>query len=174
MGRIGIAVLVFSCVALAGSAHAACGGGGWKSSPSNSSSVVVQSKASTPATQSVQSVVVESDLYTYTPSHPLDTTRLDSAAPQLNLTEEQKTKIAQAKQAIKQEIESLLKNKAKTERAFDECKGACDAERVPMRAAFAAEFHYSPGTQLDTQLHTILDAKQLEIYEHQKEVSTTK
>lgn len=178
MGRIGIAVLVFSCVALASGAQAACGGGGWKSGSKGSPSTVVVQSSSTAVpqsvTQTVQSIVVGDGAYSYSPSHPLDTSRLDLVTPQLNLTEEQKSKIAQAKQTINQELNTLLQNKAKTERAFDDCKGACDAERIPMRTAFAAEFHYSANAQLDTQLHTILDAKQLELYEQKKEVSTTK
>jgi len=157
MRRVVFAIFAVFCIALSGSAHAACGGGGWKSS---------SKQASAQGTSSAQEEAEpDYDRYFDPPrSKPLDTTHFDAIAAKLELSKEQSAKIEEAKQAIRKQVRTLNVTKFNTERAFDACNGDCEKERVAMRKALAAAQQYSADAEFEKQLHAILSEKQIASY----------
>ena len=134
--------------------------------------VVYQSAPIVPA---VHAPAVQNAEQTYFPASAfLDTSRLDAVSTRLNLSDDQKSRIASAKQSVSQQSETLNQSRAKAERLFDACNGECESQRYRLRRATDAADRYSPNTEFNTQLRTILDTKQIAIYDGREEVSTAK
>ena len=186
MSRFTLVVVLMSCgAALSGKSFAACGGGGWKAPApvggTAATTTTVSATTTTTSSSTVAPVVREAsepnyDAYFDAPrSRPLDASKFDAIVAKLELSKDQIAKIEETRQAIVKQVRELNRAKFTSERAFDNCNGACDAERATMRKAIDAAQKYSANTEFETKLHTILEAKQLAIYDgKQQDVSTTK
>ena len=180
MRRYFFTLFIFLCMALLGSAQAACGGGGWKSNAPKDAHANASASTATPAAQNVSYQATQAashqtspdDIYYAPRAHALDTSRLDAVSAKLDLTKDQNAKIDEARHDIATQVVDLNTIKINSERAFDACTGACETERLRMRKAIEAAQHFSAATEFDKHLRLILDARQIAIYEARQEVST--
>jgi hypothetical protein len=156
------AFVLFSVGCVAIPVNAACGGGGWHKS--NSQSVSVASAPSSTTSYESQNVAYSRSSDRSGSQVYLNTSRFDSASSQMRLSDQQWKDVRVAEDDIRSKARDLSDAKVRAEASYARCTGNCDVERRNLARAQSAYNNFSPSTEFDRRLSAILNDKQMAIY----------
>lgn len=145
--------------------QAACGGGGWHSQGSKPR---VQNEQRVERVERTQEVSYKSAPRNSTGQAHFDTSRLDAATREMQLSEGQWDEISAAKREIRGKLDELQRAQEKAQSKFDHCTGRCDKEREKLERANDALNEFDANAAFDRRLQNVLSEKQMDQYRARK------
>ena len=160
--------MVCAIALVAGSASAACGGGGYH--PTSTSSTNAPTAVNVPAvvrTSNAPAPTPDAQNVSYVRSESfasLDSSRFDALSASLQLTGRQLKDISNAKEDIRDESEKLVKAQRKAQSRLDRCSGDCSDEQRRLASANEALQRFDPTREFENRLSSILKPSQADMY----------